>query len=120
MQSHGEITIAWAEQLLVMYAYGPFNDEGAIDAIDSLKQSILIKNLESWCKLEIWDQDSFGSPFVMNHAKEYYLWCEERGCRATAVVVSTSLQRNILELDFLTNVKVFNSENKARAWLVEN
>ena len=120
MQSHGNISIEWKQQLLIINAYGPFNEEGVLEIIDNLKQAILTKNIKSWIRLELWDLNTLGSPVVMNHVKEHFLWCEEQGCRATAVVVNNSLQRNLIEKDFLTNIGIFNSENEANAWLAVN
>ncbi|MEX1668173.1 hypothetical protein AB4876_04570 [Zhongshania guokunii] len=120
MQSHGEISLEWDGQLFTMYAYGPFNEEGVREVIASLKRAVLSENIESWVRLEVWDMDTLGSPLVFDYVKAYYLWCEEHGCRATAVVVNNIIQRNIIEKDFLTNIRIFKSKREAIDWLKDS
>ena len=118
MQSHGELTLEWKDDVLMAYARGPFNDEGVEEVLDKIKNAILIKNSKSWSRLEVWDEDTLGSPAVMNSVKEYYRWCTEHGCMVTAVAVKNSLQRSYVE-SFSGNIAVFSSKSEAIDWLTK-
>jgi hypothetical protein len=120
MQSHGEIILNWQGNVLIINPQGPFNEEGAVKAINTVKNSIHIKNRTSWSRLEVWGEDTLGSPTVMNSVKEFYLWCTAHGCKATAVVIKNDFQRNIIETYCSGNVGIFNNKDEATAWLTKN
>jgi hypothetical protein len=119
MQSHGELILEWKKDLLIVYPKGPFNEEGALDAIQSLKNAVLFRNIDNWARLEVWEEDTLGSPKVMNDVKELYLWCSEHGCLATAVVVKNSVQSSLVEKHFSGNIGLFNNEKEAIDWLTK-
>jgi hypothetical protein len=117
MNSHGRITKKWEGNIFIINSEGPFNDEGVIEVIDEIKKSVISKRVSNWLRIEIWDDNTLGSPSVMKRAEDYNIWCSENGCQATAIVVSNSVQRHIIERTFLGNIKIFNSRNKAISWL---
>ena len=119
MQPHGELILEWKADLLIVHPKGPFNEEGVVDAIDSLKSAVKTYNSGKWFRLEVWEEDTLGSPTVMNDVKKLYFWCAKHGCLATAVVVRNSLQRDIIDKNFLGNIGVFKSKNEAMDWLSE-
>jgi len=119
MQSHGELTLEWKDDVLMIYPQGPFNEEGVVEVIDTIKNAVLIRNNQNWSRLEVWEENTLGSPAVMNSVKEYYRWCTEHGCIAAAIVVKNSVQRSYIEKYFSGNIAVFNSKKEAIDWLME-
>ncbi|MFT6900323.1 MAG: hypothetical protein ACJAXS_000485 [Colwellia sp.] len=119
MQSHGSISKKWKANVLIINSEGPFNDEGIIQVIDEIKKSVISKKLRNWLRIEIWDDNTLGSPSVMKCAEDYNVWCSKNGCKATAIVVSNSVQKNLIERTSLGNIKIFNSTNKATDWIKE-
>jgi hypothetical protein len=53
MQSHGKVIFEWQDDLLIVKPIGPFNEEGAIDVIETLKSSNISKKINAWSQLEI-------------------------------------------------------------------
>jgi hypothetical protein len=49
----------------------------------------------------------------------YNIWCAQNGCIATAIIVSNSVQQNIIEKIF-GNIKILNCKGKAFVWLRDN
>lgn len=120
MQSHGKVIFEWQDDLLIVKPIGPFYEEGAIDVIETLKSSILSKKINAWSQLEIWEEDTLGSPFVMTSVKDFFIWCTEQGCRATAVIVKNSVQSELIERHYIGEIAVFRNESKAIEWLTKN
>jgi hypothetical protein len=56
-------------------------------------------------KLEVLDENTLGSLSVMKSAAEYNIWCAQNGCMATAIIVSNSVQQNIIEKKFSVTSK---------------
>lgn len=119
MQCNGEINIEWNEGLLIVSPQGPFNDAGLVEDIDKVKNAILIKNSKKWSRLEVWREETLGSPVVMESAKKLYLWCTLHGCIATAIVIENSLQRSLIEKGSSGNIGVFNNKYEAIDWVKE-
>jgi hypothetical protein len=117
MESHGKVLLRWQGNLLVALPKGPFNEEGGLKAINKLQQTVINKNAEYWLRLELWQDDALGSPEVMADAMKSFQWGTDRGCRAIAVVVANSLQRQILEKAQPENTKIFDNRKKALLWL---
>jgi hypothetical protein len=84
-----------------------------------VKNSILSKNIKNWRRLEIWDDETLGSPECFDLAKEKAKWFIANGCYASAVVVSNSAQRSLLESVATGNLHFFEDEETAKKWLDE-
>jgi len=117
MESHGELDLEWRDNLLVLNLMGPFNEEGAIDAFNHLKQSVISKKTNEWMRLEVWNEGTLGSPEVMEGIRQLFSWCVENGCIATAVVVSNRVQKMIAEKELPEDVEVFNDVSDAMEWI---
>ncbi|MFT6248816.1 MAG: hypothetical protein ACJAZQ_002025 [Cognaticolwellia sp.] len=70
-------------------------------------------------KLKVWDKNTLDSPSVMKNRAEYNIWCARNGCIATAIIVSNSVQQNIIE-KIVGNIKTLNCKGKAFVWLRDN
>ena len=119
MNMHGEISIVWHGNLIEITSTGPFNVEGLNHCISIIKKSILNKNIKSWCRMEIWDDETLGSPACIALSKVKALWCVNHGCYATAIVVSNSVQRSLLESEARSNIRIFDDAVIAKKWLDE-
>ena len=72
MKKHGDITLEWDGNVLISCPKGPFNPEGTIDTIQRYQQCVLDANLSCWFRLEIWDDETMGSPQAMEKVKDAY------------------------------------------------
>ncbi|WP_281560788.1 hypothetical protein [Thalassomonas sp. RHCl1] len=119
MKRHGVVTLSWQANLLVFKAYGPFNEEGIEAVFYEAQQSVINRQLQRWNRLEILDDETLGSPAVLNRVKDLYAWFENNGCEHTAVVVSNSVQIYVTEELLQSKAKIFRDINTAKKWLAE-
>jgi hypothetical protein len=118
MNKHGEVLLSWEGSILIVKVKGPFNDEGAIDAVHEIKKSVYSKNIATWYRLGFWDEEALGSPSTFNQVKEIHEWSLANGCKRTAVVVCNSLQHSVLENLLGGTVQIFRIEADAKKWLL--
>lgn len=117
MEGHGRVTLIWEEDLLIVNPLGPLNEEGVVETINELKQTVVSAGLKSWVRLELWEKDTMGSPQVMENACHMFEWCEQHGCNAAAIVVDNFFQASLLKENFSGNFDVFNNTQEALSWL---
>ncbi|MCL6416248.1 hypothetical protein MIB92_11345 [Aestuariirhabdus sp. Z084] len=117
MRSHGKLALEWQGELLIVRPQGPFNEEGVAKARRHLIQSIKNSQHNYWLRLEIWDEESLGSPRVMAQVNELFQWCQDHGCQSTAVVVCNRIQAGIIESQFIDDIAVFDDTEHALDWL---
>lgn len=117
MDAHGEIALFWQNDLLTVNAKGPFNELGMQKTVATIQESILNKNLTSWRKIEIWDNETLGSPEVISLAEDASQWYKENGCIASAVVVSNCIQHQIIKKISNHTSMAFQNEKNAINWL---
>jgi hypothetical protein len=121
-QPHGYITVNWIDDILELYSFGPFNDEGMALSYTEMqsKANTRIHELTTWQRLDILSEEALGGPSVMREMGQSYLWCFDHGCNAIATVCSTQLQHSIL-LNFVkktqANLKGFDTKQAALLWL---
>ncbi|WDE11304.1 hypothetical protein [Thalassomonas haliotis] len=119
MEKHGVATFSWQENLLVIKVYGPFNEEGIESAFEQARQCVINRQAQRWNRLEILDNETLGSPAVVNRVKDLYAWFEENGCEHAAVVVSNCVQIYVIEELLQGQVKIFHDPDAAKKWLSE-
>ncbi len=119
MDSHGKVSIEWIGDLFISSTNGPFNEAGVKDSIVIIKTSILNKNLKSWRRLEIWDEETLTSPEVFPLMKATTQWYKIHGCYASAVVIKNNLQRYMVENLIKSGTPIFTEIDIAIAWLDE-
>lgn len=116
---HGEVFFEWDGDLIKINSIGPFNVEGLSYSISMVKSSILSKNIKNWRRLEIWDDETLGSPECFVLAKDKAKWFIANGCYASAIVFSNSVQSSLLESAATGNIRFFEDESTAKKWLDE-
>jgi hypothetical protein len=119
MDMHGEVFFEWDGDLIKINSIGPFNVEGLSYSISMVKNSILSKNIKNWRRLEIWDDETLGSPECFVLAKDKAKWFIANGCYASAIVFSNSVQSSLLESAATGNIRFFEDESTAKKWLDE-
>lgn len=119
-EGHGDIELEWSGNLLLIKASGPYNMEGIRIAVNTLMNSVKKQKFSSWLRLEIGDENAFGNPDVMQEIAQSYVWGFENGCKATAFVYNSSIQKMLCE-DLMKkhsfNFQAFSSIEDARHWL---
>ncbi|WDE05950.1 hypothetical protein SG34_003195 [Thalassomonas viridans] len=121
MRIHGRVDSYWQDNVLVLHAYGPFNEEGIDQAIEQPKTLVNNRPVQAWNRLEIRDDETMGSPEVAAKAKAKALdaWFESNGCRHIAVVVRNNMQIYVVQELLQSHAKVFHDLNEAKKWLAE-
>lgn len=117
MNRHGRTEVAWEDNIFIVHVEEAFNEEGLTFMFSRLKELIKSKGFTSWRRLEIWDEEVLGSPETIKIGKAIYSWYEEHGCTNTAVVVSNSIQEQIIKDMFKSSAKIFRDKEKALEWL---
>ena len=120
MQPHGDITLKWQDNVLVLSTQGPFNLEGAKQCFSQLQQFVEQSNNRKWRRVDIIDDEAFGEPAVMKIFSQTYSWAFEHGCIALALVYSNIIQKSMC-VKFMQasdyNIQVFKTEVEAVNWL---
>lgn len=117
MDAHGEVALLWQDDLLTVTAKGPFNELGMQRTVATIREAVLSKDLDSWRKIEIWDNETLGSPKVISLAEKASQWYKENGCIASAVVVSNCIQSQIIKNISNNTSMTFQNEEAAVNWL---
>ena len=117
MKPHGNITLYWNDDLLVVKTFGPFNEIGLKIIISEIRDSILNKGLKSWRKLEIWDEETLGSPEVIAKGQSVAKWYKDNGCYASAIVICNCLQEKLAGEITTNNTRPIRNEKEAMKWL---
>lgn len=117
MKKHGNMNLSWQEDLFILEIEGPFNEDGMAFWFAELKKSVESKGIKEWRRLELWNDQVLGSPKSIEIGKSIYEWYQEHGCTVTAVVVSNSLQEQIIKNLFKSDAQIFRDKEKAQQWL---
>jgi len=117
MNAHGDLSLLWDGDLLIVKTFGPFNEIGLKILISKIRESILGKGLKSWRKMEIWDEETLGSPDVVSTGEAVAKWYKDNGCYASAIIVCNSLQEQIADNITSNNTKSFRNQEAAMNWL---
>ena len=108
MDSHGYLDFKWLNNILYVEAFGPFNDEGAIEAAKAYMDAVNNRNCSTFSVAEILDSESLGSPNTMTEVAKLWTFLGENGCRSLAIIHSNDIQRALAEKFIPKFGKVFN------------
>lgn len=117
MNRHGHMNISWKKDILIGEVQGPFNEVGLKYWFSELQSVVENRACKTWKRLEVWDEEVLGSPETLEIGHSLYDWYEENGCIATAVVVSNSIQEQIITGIFKSKAKIFRDKEDALNWL---
>ncbi len=117
MEAHGYLKFKWVADILYVYVFGPFNEEGATKAASEYISLLSVKGNSSYSIIEVWDAESLGSPMVMSKISEMWALFSKNNCTFIAIVVSNSLQKSLCE-ELLPSIgKVFLNIEDAESWI---
>jgi hypothetical protein len=117
MNSHGNISFSWEEYIFVLIVEGAFNEEGIEVSLPLLQESVLNSTYNKWKRLEMWDSEVLASPETIKRIKFIWSWFRANGCTKTAVVISNSIQAQVIEKYSDSSTQVFLDKEKALEWL---
>jgi hypothetical protein len=117
MNSHGNISFSWEEDLFALIVTGPFNEEGIEVSVPLLQESVLNSTYNKWKRLEMWDSEVLGSPETIKRCQFIWNWFNANGCTKTAIVISNSIQAQVLEEYSDSSTQTFFDKEKALEWL---
>ena len=120
MNSHGYLKFIWKSNILNIEAFGPFNEEGVIDASQEYLKQVESIGSSNYSIIEVWDEDSLGSPLVMEKIANMWSIFIESNCTSIAIVISNSVQRSLCEKLLPINGRVFTKIDDAEIWTHEN
>ena len=116
MNSHGEISFSWKEDIFALIVEGAFNEEGIEVSVPLLKESVLNRTSNKWKRLETWDAEVLGSPETIKKCQLIWDWFNVNGCIKTAFVISTNIQIQVLEKYSDSNTQIFSDMETALEW----
>ncbi|MCQ8877166.1 hypothetical protein NQT69_03810 [Pseudoalteromonas shioyasakiensis] len=114
---HGDISFTWNHDTFEVNVQGGFNQESLAYHIPRLQAEVCNRQVNTWKRLEVWDQEVLGTPEAVAAGKLIYDWYTDHGCIATAVVICNSLQRQLIKDIFKSSAAVFTDIEQARQWL---
>jgi hypothetical protein len=117
MNIHGYLKFEWIDNTLYVHAFGPFNEEGAVKASVEYLASLEANGRSSYSIIEVWDEESLGSPEVMSKISEMWTFFLKNNCSSIAIVISNSLQRSLCEKLLPNNGKIFQNLEDAENWV---
>jgi hypothetical protein len=117
MNSHGNISFSWEEDIFVLIVKGPFNEEGIEVSVPLLQKSVLNSSYNKWKRLEMWDSEVLASPETIKRCQLIWSWFNANGCTKTAVVISNNIQAQVLEKYSDSSTQTFLDKKKALEWL---
>lgn len=84
---------------------------------EEIKAAIRQKNLPSWRRLEILDENTLGSIPTLEYSRVLYDWYGAHGCRAAAIVITNSVQAGVLQKYIKCNDPTFSNLDDAMTWI---
>jgi hypothetical protein len=117
MNIHGYLEFKWDNSVLYVHAFGPFNEEGVTKASNEYLKLISDRVNSRYSIIEIWDEDSLGSPQVMAKVSEMWELLLKNNCVSIAVIVSNSLQQTLCEKLLPSKGRVFVNIEGAEIWI---
>ena len=104
MKAHGILQLTWKQNTLYAEAFGPFNEEGIIEA-------------SIFSVIEVWDENSMTSPEALKDVGRLWAVLANYGCESYALIVSNRLQESVAQ-PYLPEIgKIFNDLNTAELWV---
>ena len=104
MKAHGILQLTWKQNTLYAEAFGPFNEEGIIEA-------------SIFSVIEVWDENSMTSPEALKDVGRLWAVLANYGCESYALIVSNRLQESVAQ-PYLPEIgKIFNDVDAAELWV---
>lgn len=94
---HGTVDIEWHDNVLVLRCHGPYNSEGIGQSIALTKADVAEKAFEHWYRIDILDDETLGSPEVVQLIGEFYVWCMHNQCTEAVIVCSNVIQEQLVQ-----------------------
>ena len=117
MKIHGYVDFEWSNDVLVVKGYGPFNLEAVEKAERQYTEAINSRKVRCYGVLEIWDEDSLGSPEVMSRISDFWYELSSKKCNKLAILVTNQFQQKICEKLLPKLGRVFLDQSEAESWL---
>ncbi|NMP32003.1 hypothetical protein HII17_10530 [Thalassotalea sp. M1531] len=117
MNVHGELTFEWLNNVLYVRTFGPFNEEGIVKAANAYSNCLSQHAKAHYAIIEIWDNDSLGSPEVMAMVADFWTNHLQDNCTAIAIVVSNSLQLALCQKLLPPSGSSFGNVADAELWV---
>lgn len=121
--AHGEFTLQIKDNILLVDATGPFNEETASQYVSQYQDYII--RYQPKLQLSQLHGSSIFSPEIEEALVQLHQWSAQRGLRAEAVLLDTdpnerailTMQAKNIFADIQTTYKLFYSKEEAMTWL---
>ncbi|MCW8930858.1 MAG: hypothetical protein OQL19_11535 [Gammaproteobacteria bacterium] len=117
MNIHGKVICSWIDDILFVEAIGPFNNEGVINAAKLYLNTIQNRKFSKFFVVEIWDEESLGSPSSYKDVSKMWNALNDNGCIAFALVVSSNIQQLIARQIIPDIGEIFFNKEEAVKWI---
>lgn len=118
--SHGEFSLRWQQNILLMELQGSFNLEGVLSTNDKAIKQIENQNFDQWQMLITLAEETLLVWDSMPDARSFFQRCSENGCQAIAYRITDEVQQatiikifELLSLEF----RCFYEKDEALEWL---
>lgn len=119
--AHGESTMEWQDDILIIRAYDAFNLEGILRSKDQLIKAVNDRVVryprKPWGRLAIIDENAFPTFDSCEIVKETFQWVMQRGCVAAALVTDHIPLYKKMFSDVSLCIGFFSNEEEAKKWL---
>lgn len=117
MKAHGILQLTWKQNTLYAEAFGPFNEEGIIEASKNYLDALGKPPASIFSVIEVWDENSMTSPEALKNVGRLWAVLANYGCESYALIVSNRLQESVAQ-PYLPEIgKIFNDLNTAELWV---
>lgn len=117
MKAHGILQLTWRQNTLYAEAFGPFNEEGVIEASKNYLDALGKPPSATFSVIEVWDENSMTSPDALRNVGRLWSVLANYGCCSFALTVSNKLQESVAQ-PYLPEIgKIFNNLDDAELWL---
>ena len=107
----------WDDSILYIEGFGPFNEEGIVDAADTYLNTIINRASDLFSIIEIWDDECLASPQAISLIAGHWSTLSRNGCISLAIVATNCVQRSIAQSQLPEFGKVFSDKEDAMQWL---
>lgn len=117
MNQHGEIFFSWINNIFTLEIKGGINNEALYHYFPLIQEAVSKRANKNWKRLEIWDDETLGSPETGNLVKSIWEWYDQNGCALAVVVASNSVQEYAIHKMVSKQAKIFFDMAKAHKCL---
>lgn len=117
MREHGQVKFSVQENIIVVHAYGPFNEEASNKIAVEYQKVVSEQQGNEFYIIEVWDEHTLGAPEVFETVAQFWANLENLNCKGLALVFSIGVHKMIANNIIPKIGKSFENEEQALEWI---